>query len=218
MHKNTGILRKVTGKCDLIEETEDIFSQLNFDTNNNIAENYRKFEDALQICMNKCIPKVKRINNTPHQYPLWWNEKVKEVKKSLNRGQRKFRNKSTPENYKELVSLEEQFEEVKIEAQHEWSENLCEKKAKSIKDKWSAFKKVTKKKTENLILPLEDGTNKIRFEETDKSIILENTFFGCHHLKNQQFDPQFYDEIIEEYIKSCNETADKQEMEDPKCN
>jgi hypothetical protein len=29
MHKNTGILRKVTGKCDLIEETEDIFSQLN---------------------------------------------------------------------------------------------------------------------------------------------------------------------------------------------
>ena len=124
MHKNTGILRKVTGKCGLIEETEDIFSQLNFDTNNNIAENYRKFEYALQICMNKCIPKVKRINNTPHQYPLWWNEKVKEVKKSLNRGQRKFRNKSTPENYKELVSLEEQFEEVKIEAQHEWSENL----------------------------------------------------------------------------------------------
>jgi hypothetical protein len=56
------------------------------------------------------------------------------------------------------------------------------------------------------------------FEETDKSIILENTFFGCHHLKNQQFDPQFYDEIIEEYIKICNETADKQEMEDPKCN
>jgi hypothetical protein len=38
------------------------------------------------------------------------------------------------------VSLGE-LEEVKIEAQNEWSENLCEKigEAKSIKDKWSAF-------------------------------------------------------------------------------
>jgi Holliday junction resolvase RusA-like endonuclease len=197
-----------------LEETEDIFSQLNFDTNNNIEENYRKFEDALQIGMSRCIPKVKRISKTPHQYPPWWNEKVKEVN-----SQRKFRNKSTPENYKELVSLEEQSEEVKIEAQIEWSENLCEKigEAKSIKDKWSAFKKVTKRKTENLILPLEDGTNKIRFEETDKSIILENTFFGGQHLKDEQFDSQFYDEIMEEYIKICNET-NKQEMEDPKCN
>jgi len=117
------------------------------------------------------------------------------------------------------VSLEEKFEEVKIEAQNEWSENLCEKigEAKSIKDKWSAFKKVTKRKTENLILPLKDGTNKIRFEETDKSIILENTFFGGHHLKDEQFNSQFYDEIMEEYIKICNETT-KQEMEDPKCN
>ena len=202
-----------------LEETEDIFSHLNFDTNNNIEENYRKFEDALQIGMNRCIPKVKRISKTPHQYPPWWNEKVKEVNKSLKRCQRKFRNKSTPENYKELVSLEEQSEEVKIEAQIEWSENLCEKigEAKSIKDKWSAFKKVTKRKTENLILPLEDGTNKIRFEETDKSIILENTFFGGQHLKDEQFDSQFYDEIMEEYIKICNET-NKQEMEDPKCN
>ena len=70
---------------------------------------------------------------------------------------------------------------------------------------------------QNLILPLEDDTNKIRFEETDKSIILENTFFGGHHLKDEQFDSQFYDEIMEEYIKICNET-NKQEMEDPKCN
>ena len=47
-----------------LEETEDIFSQLNFDTNNNIEENYRKFEDALQIFMNRCIPKVKHISKT----------------------------------------------------------------------------------------------------------------------------------------------------------
>jgi hypothetical protein len=70
---------------------------------------------------------------------------------------------------------------------------------------------------QNIILPLEDGTNKIRFEETDKSIILENTFFGGHHLKDEQFDSQCYDEIMEEYINICNET-NKQEMEDPKCN
>ena len=50
---------------------------------------------------------------------------------------------------------------------------------------------------QNLILPLEDGTNKIRLEETYKSIILENTFFGGHHLKDEQFDSQFY-EIMEE--------------------
>ena len=59
-----------------LEETEDIFSQLNFDINNNIEENYRKFEDALQICMNRCIPKVKRISKAPHQYPRGVNENL----------------------------------------------------------------------------------------------------------------------------------------------
>ena len=68
--------------------------------------------------MNRCIPKVKRISKAPHQYP-GVERKSKRSEKSLNRCQRKFRNKSTPENYKELESLEEQFEEIKIEAQNE---------------------------------------------------------------------------------------------------
>jgi len=202
-----------------MEETEETFKHLIIDSKDSIEENYEKVENAMQHCMNICIPRVKRGKRSFHHHPPWWDEKVKEVKHNLNKSQRNFKLRSTPNNYQELVSVEEQFEIVKTEAQIEWSENLCDKigEAKSLKEKWSAFKKLSKKKTENIIVPLEDITKGILFEESEKSKKLESTFFGGQHLESEKFEEEFYDEIMKEYITICTETSN-QEIESQRYN
>ncbi|CAG2198582.1 unnamed protein product [Mytilus edulis] len=91
---------------------------------------------------------------------------------------------------------------TKKDAQNKWSEDLCEKigEAKSLREKWSNFKKLTKKKSENLVHPLQGNNGNILFTESEKSNILKNTFFEGYHLKANNFNQQFYDDITQQYI------------------
>ncbi|VDI76309.1 Hypothetical predicted protein [Mytilus galloprovincialis] len=192
-------------KCDWNawkETAKDSFSKLSFPQNENIENNYNRFEETLTNCMTKCIPLVKPKKKTIIQHPPWWNDDIREMKGKLNKAQKKFKLRSTPENFENVAKAENDFEMTKKDAQNKWSEDLCEKigEAKSLREKWSNFKKLTKKKSENLVHPLQGNNGNILFTESEKSNILKNTFFEGYHLKANNFNQQFYDDITQQYI------------------
>ncbi|VDI80206.1 Hypothetical predicted protein [Mytilus galloprovincialis] len=192
-------------KCDWNawkETAKDSFSKLSFPQNENIENNYNRFEETLTNCMTKCIPLVKPKKKTIIQHLPWWNDDIREMKGKLNKAQKKFKLRSTPENFENVAKAENDFEMTKKDAQNKWSEDLCEKigEAKSLREKWSNFKKLTKKKSENLVHPLQGNNGNILFTESEKSNILKNTFFEGYHLKANNFNQQFYDDITQQYI------------------
>ncbi|VDI43508.1 Hypothetical predicted protein [Mytilus galloprovincialis] len=100
------------------------------------------------------------------------------------------------------MEAESSFTDAKDEAVDEWSALLCTQLngSKNLKEKWSNFKKLTKKNENNLVLPFLDSNGNILFEEEDKEKILEDTFFKGNHLNANNFDNDFYTEIMEKYI------------------
>jgi hypothetical protein len=62
------------------------------------------------------------------------------------------------------------------------------------------FRKFTNKKSNNTILSFIQPDNTVIFEENSKAIELEETFFKGKHLNINQFDENFYDEVMGEYI------------------
>jgi hypothetical protein len=64
----------------------------------------------------------------------------------------------------------------------------------------SAWKTDHFKLSNNTILPFIQPDNTVIFEENSKAIELEETFFKGKHLNINQFDENFYDEVMGEYI------------------
>ncbi|XP_063409131.1 uncharacterized protein LOC134692603 [Mytilus trossulus] len=145
--------------------------------------------------------KLRKKKFFAHRHPVWWDDAVKDSKKSLNQAQRKFKVKSTPNNFENLKQAEINFNKVKDLAQEEWGNNLAEKlsKASNVKDKWSVFRKMTKKQNNNMVLPFVDGNGNVTFKEEEKCQQLETTFFKGKHLNPISFDAEFYTEIMDKY-------------------
>ncbi len=199
-------------KCDFEQwkvTTNNQFRDIQFQENQDLNECYQIFEDTITNCMDMTIPKTSKREKGPKK-PCWWNRKVQEKKHALNQAQRKYKLRSTPTNLELLKEAEEEFDKSKDEAIEEWSINICENinKAKNIKDKWSEFKKFTKSKQKNIVLPFVKPDQSVVFEESQKAKELEETFFKGKHLKTKDFDDQFYQEIMREYseITLANET------------
>ncbi|VDI25108.1 Hypothetical predicted protein [Mytilus galloprovincialis] len=172
--------------------TEESFQNLEFFNNQSIEEIYQIFEDKMMLCMENIIPKTTR-NIRKHHKPCWWNKTVEEKKHLLNKCQREFKLKNTPTNLTKLMEAESSFTDAKDEAVDEWSALLCTQLngSKNLKEKWSNFKKLTKKNENNLVLPFLDSNGNILFEEEDKEKILEDTFFKGNHLNANNFDNDF---------------------------
>jgi hypothetical protein len=62
------------------------------------------------------------------------------------------------------------------------------------------FRKFTNRKSNNTILPFIQPDNTVIFEENSKAIELEEAFFKGNHLNINQFDENFYNEVMGEYI------------------
>ncbi|VDI38794.1 Hypothetical predicted protein [Mytilus galloprovincialis] len=181
--------------------TEESFQNLEFFNNQSMEEIYQIFEDKMMLCMENIIPKTTR-NIRKHHKPCWWNKTAEEKKHLLNKCQREFKLKNTPTNLIKLMEAESSFADAKDEAVDEWSALLCTQLngSKNLKEKWSNFKKLTKKNEHNLVLPFLDSNGNILFEEEDKEKILKDTFFKGNHLNANNFDNDFYTEIMEKYI------------------
>ncbi|VDI50931.1 Hypothetical predicted protein [Mytilus galloprovincialis] len=183
------------------ESTKEKFQHFIFDREEKVQDLYNRFEKEIMECMEESIPKIEKKKFFAHRHPVWWDDAVKDSKKSLNQAQRKFKVKSTPNNFENLKQAEINFNKVKDLAQEEWGNNLAEKlsKASNVKDKWSVFRKMTKKQNNNMVLPFVDGNGNVTFKEEEKCQQLETTFFKGKHLNPISFDAEFYTEIMDKY-------------------
>jgi len=133
----------------------------------------------------------------------------------LNRAQRTYKLKSTPSNLTLLMKAEEEYIDMKEAAIEEWSQNICSSinNARNIKDKWSEFRKFTKRKENNVILPFIQQNNDVIFEENEKAVELEQTFFKGKHLNTDKFDENFYNEALRQYTEiTLNQDATDEEV------
>lgn len=109
----------------------------------------------------------------------------------------------------------EEYIDMKEAAIEEWSQNICSSinNARNIKDKWSEFKKFTKRNENNVILPFIQQNNDVIFEENEKAVELEQTFFKGKHLNTDKFDENFYNEALRQYTEiTLNQDATDEEV------
>ncbi|CAG2208490.1 unnamed protein product [Mytilus edulis] len=134
---------------------------------------------------------------------------------------------TTEEYFKDMLlkdddsfgNAEKNLEVIKDKAQNEWSTTLCDVigSGKTPKERWGAFKKLTKKTSDNKVLPFIKYDGNVIFDEKEKSKELEKVFFGGKHLDPRKFDNKFYEETTKEYINITLD-SDNQEMDDDKYN
>lgn len=75
------------------------------------------------------------------------------------------------------------------------------------------FKKFTKRKENNVILPFIQQNNDVIFEENEKAVELEQTFFKGKHLNTDKFDENFYNEALRQYTEiTLNQDATDEEV------
>ncbi|CAG2211960.1 unnamed protein product [Mytilus edulis] len=88
----------------------------------------------------------------------------------------------------------------------EWNSKLIERfnSSRNSREIWTTYKKMTKKKDCNTILPLIAEGNAPAFSEEEKCTILQDTFFKGGHLRTDEYDDTFYKETMEEYEHICN--------------
>ncbi|CAC5398446.1 unnamed protein product [Mytilus coruscus] len=102
--------------------------------------------------------------------------------------------------------VEDRFELQKEKTMEEWNSKLIERfnSSRNSREIWTTYKKMTKKKDCNTILPLITEGNAPAFSEEEKCAILQDTFFKGGHLRTDEYDDTFYKETMEEYKNICN--------------
>ena len=109
------------------ERTEADFGSWLLQDFTNFEEAYEQFAKVLSAAFNDMIPaKTVKIAGKRSK-PCWWDEQVKEAKKSLNHHQRNFRKRNTIQNKLQLVKAENDFKNAKVDAQERWAGALIEK-------------------------------------------------------------------------------------------
>ncbi|CAG2191949.1 unnamed protein product [Mytilus edulis] len=162
------------------ETTEEYFKDMLLKDDDSLEVWYECFESCMTACMEQVIPKYKYHQNRPKvKHPVWWNEDVKLAKKELNKTQRHFKERSIPQNFNKIIDAEKNLEVIKDKAQNEWSTTLCDVigSGKTPKERWGAFKKLTKKTSDNKVLPFIKYDGNVIFDEKEKSKELEKVFF-----------------------------------------
>ncbi|XP_071124249.1 uncharacterized protein [Mytilus edulis] len=161
------------------ETTEEYFKDMLLKDDDSLEVWYECFESCMTACMEQVIPKYKYHQNRPKvKHPVWWNEDVKLTKKELNKTQRHFKERSIPQNFNKIIDAEKNLEVIKDKAQNEWSTTLCDVigSGKTPKERWGAFKKLTKKTSDNKVLPFIKCDGNVIFDEKEKSKELEKVF------------------------------------------
>ncbi|MEW8544970.1 MAG: reverse transcriptase domain-containing protein [Candidatus Thiodiazotropha sp.] len=160
-----------------------------------IEEMYTSFKEVFDECRDASVPKRSFKYNDRRTRPPWWNDKMTEIKKRLNKAKRNFKRRSIPQNYDALQMLEEEFKRVEEEQKDLWTNNLCDKISNSDtpKEMWESLRTLTSYQDLDggNILPLLNEDNQPVFDLQGKCNILQSTFFSGKHLDNNEFDEDF---------------------------
>ena len=139
------------------EVTEEKFENFEANSKGRMEEDYNRFSELLHEALDVVIPqKTIKIRENVKR-PYWWNEEVKKAKQELDLHQKKYKQRNTVQNKSRLEEAELQFDKMKDKAQEDWTDKLLLsfESAGTSKERWEVYRKLTDKKTENTVLPLQ---------------------------------------------------------------
>ena len=141
--------------------------------------------------------KMKTISS--HSKP-YWNDKLSQLSKQLRVDRKNFTFRNTDRNRDKFLKSKANFDDERKKACQEFilakTKNLNAVESHNF---WKEFKKITCRKTNQKICPLEDGNGGIITESEDMEELLFTTFFECEHMNNVSFDEDFYQETNSQY-------------------
>ena len=134
-----------------------------------------------------------------HSKP-YWNDKLSRLSKQLRVDRKNFTFRNTDRNRDKFLKSKADFDEERKRACQEFiltkTKNLNAVESNKF---WKEFKKITCRKTNQKICPLEDGKGGIITECEEMEELLFTTFFQCEHMNNVSFDDDFYRETNTQY-------------------
>ena len=109
-----------------------------------VEEMYTSFKEVFDDCRDASVPKRSFKYNDRRTRPPWLNDKMSEIKKSLNKAKRNFKRRSTQQNHDALRTPEE-YKVVEEEQKDLWTNNACDKISYSDtpKEMWESLRTLT---------------------------------------------------------------------------
>ena len=142
----------------------------------------------------------KKITISCHTKP-YWNPELSKLSKQLRIDRKNFSYRNTDRNREKLIQSKENFDQERKKACREFiMEKTRNLNAVESQKFWNEFKRITTKKANQKINPLEDGEGGILTENEDIEQLLFSTFFQCKHMEGVQFDEDFYQQTNNQYI------------------
>ena len=171
---------------------------------------FSTFDQITNSCFEELFPiKTIKLSKRP-KAPYWWNEDVRDKKKSLNHFQRRFKKRNTPQNKIALQQAEDKFNEAKERAKEAWANDLVDQfdNSRNSKEMWNSFRKLTNRSSDNSILPL-INEDKVIFDRETKCATLQKAFFDEKQLETDDHDKDFQEQIDSEISElDINPNAD----------
>ena len=141
----------------------------------------------------------KIITSSFHSKP-YWNAKLSELSKQLRIDRKNFSYRNTDSNKVKFLQSKDAFDQERKTACQEFimekTRNLNAVEAHKF---WKEFKKITLRKTNQNINPLENEKGDILTENEEIEQLLFSTFFECKHMESVDFNEEFYQETNDTY-------------------
>ena len=150
-----------------------------------------------------------------HSKP-YWTRKLTILCNEMRQARKSYCKRNTHSNKDRLIQAKELFDD---ERKRECQEFLLRKtknlNATQAQKFWKEFNKIFKKKIEQKIDPLVDNHDNLLTDNKEVEQLLFSTFFEGHHLKDGDFDQNFYREtnrIYEDIIHNQSDAEDDSEI------
>ena len=186
----------------------------NNDILGNVNEDPESLLEMIEKILNDKTEKYgKKLLISSHSKP-YWNDTLSILSKQLRRDRKTYSFRNNDRNKQKLIQSKEAFDqERKIACQNFIINKTKDLNAVEAHNFWKEFKRITTRKTNQAINPLEDGEGGIISEGEEMEKLLFSTFFECKHMDEVAFNQQFYEEINHEYEKIHEEEVTSTEEE-----
>ena len=183
----------------------------------NLKEDPKLLLEFLENILTDTIEKHgKKILISCHSKP-YWNDQLSALSKQLRYDRKNFRLRNTDRNREKFLASKEEFDQERKRACQEFildkTRNLNAVESQKF---WKEFKKITTKKNQQKINPLDNGNGDILTENEEIEQLLFSTFFECKHMEEVSFNEEFHQQTNEQYENIMHHKENNEDQEETK--
>ena len=136
-----------------------------------------------------------------HSKP-YWTEELSRLSKGYRKAQKCWNKRNTDENKSKLEEAKEEFDTKRREACHGFIvKNTKDLNTSQTRDFWKNFNKLFGKEKDDKVEILEDKDGNLIDDDKEKEKLMFSIFFEGDHLKKEEFDVAFHDQVYIDRIQ-----------------